>query len=86
MRCLRHALGRTIATGYTHHVERLMLLANFCLLAGIRPAAVTDWFLTVYVDAYHWVMQPNVMGMGLNATAAWSPRSPTWRRPPASTG
>jgi len=38
MRCLRQALGRTLATGYTHHIERLMLLANFCLLAGVRPA------------------------------------------------
>ena len=67
MRCLRHALGRTLATGYTHHIERLMLLANFCLLAGVHPRAATDWFLAAYVDAYDWVMQPNVVGMGLNA-------------------
>jgi deoxyribodipyrimidine photolyase-related protein len=67
MRCLRHALGRTLATGYTHHIERLMLLANFCLLAGAHPRAATDWFLAAYVDVYDWVMQPNVVGMGLNA-------------------
>lgn len=67
MRCMRRALGRTLATGYTHHIERLMLPANFCLLAGVRPRAVTDWFLAAYVDAYGWVTQPNVMGMGLNA-------------------
>ena len=44
-----------------------MLLCNFCLLAGIQPRAVNDWFLSFYVDAYEWVMAPNVIGMGLNA-------------------
>jgi deoxyribodipyrimidine photolyase-related protein len=67
MNCLRYAIGRAIETGYNHHIERLMLLCNFCLLAGIHPAAVNDWFLTHYVDGYEWVMAPNVMGMGLNA-------------------
>jgi deoxyribodipyrimidine photolyase-related protein len=67
MNCLRHALCRAEATGYNHHIERLMLLCNFCLLAGVRPAAVNDWFLSFYVDAYEWVMAPNVIGMGLNA-------------------
>lgn len=67
MRCLRHVVERAAASGYTHHIERLMLVCNFCLLAGVRPAEVNDWFLAHYIDAYDWVMQPNVMGMGLNA-------------------
>ncbi|MGC9336306.1 MAG: cryptochrome/photolyase family protein [Anaerolineae bacterium] len=67
MNCLRHALQRAIDTGYNHHIERLMLLCNFCLLAGVRPQAVNDWFLSFYIDAYEWVMVPNVLGMGLNA-------------------
>jgi deoxyribodipyrimidine photolyase-related protein len=67
MNCLNHAILRAIENGYNHHIERLMLLCNFCLLAGIRPAVVNDWFLTFYVDAYEWVMTPNVIGMGLNA-------------------
>jgi deoxyribodipyrimidine photolyase-related protein len=67
MNCLRHAIRRAIDTGYNHHIERLMLLCNFCLLAGIQPAAVNDWFLSCYADAYDWVMAPNVLGMGLNA-------------------
>jgi deoxyribodipyrimidine photolyase-related protein len=58
---------RALETGYNHHIERLMLLCNFCLLAGVCPRAVHDWFLSCYVDAYEWVMAPNVMGMGLNA-------------------
>jgi deoxyribodipyrimidine photolyase-related protein len=67
MNCLSHALRRALDTGYNHHIERLMLLCNYCLLAGIRPMAVHDWFLSCYVDAYEWVMAPNVIGMGLNA-------------------
>lgn len=67
MNCLHHAISRAIYTGYNHHIERLMLLCNFCLLAGIHPQAVNEWFLSFYVDAYEWVMVPNVIGMGLNA-------------------
>jgi deoxyribodipyrimidine photolyase-related protein len=67
MDCLHHALQRAIDTGYTSHIERLMLLCNFCLLAGVRPQAVNDWFLSFYIDAYEWVMAPNVLGMGLHA-------------------
>jgi deoxyribodipyrimidine photolyase-related protein len=67
MHCLQCAIRRALETGYTHHIERLMLLTNFCLLAGVEPMAVNDWFLSAYVDAYEWVMLPNVLGMGLNA-------------------
>lgn len=67
MACLRHALRRAVDTGYNHHIERLMLLSNFMMLTGIDPAAANEWFLSLYVDAYEWVMPPNVLGMGLNA-------------------
>ncbi|MCB8925844.1 MAG: cryptochrome/photolyase family protein [Ardenticatenaceae bacterium] len=67
MNCLHHVIERAIGTGYNHHIERLMVLCNFCLLAGIEPMAVNDWFLAHYIDAYEWVMLPNVLGMGLNA-------------------
>lgn len=67
MNCLRHVIGRVLADGYSHHIERLMVITNFCLLAGIDPAAVNDWFWACYVDAYGWVVTPNVIGMGLHA-------------------
>ena len=67
MACLEHAVGRVISSGYGHHIERLMLICNFCMLAGIDPAQVNRWFLSFYVDAYEWVVTPNVIGMGLNA-------------------
>ncbi len=67
MNCLRQIIQRVLATGYSHHIERLMALCNFALLAGINPREVNDWFLSVYVDAYDWVVTPNVIGMGLCA-------------------
>jgi deoxyribodipyrimidine photolyase-related protein len=67
MNCLHTAIGRALKHGYTHHIERLMVLSNFCLLAGIQPHQVNDWFTACFIDAYDWVMPPNVLGMGLYA-------------------
>ena len=57
--CIRRALQ----TGYCHHIERLMILGNFMLLCGFHPKRVCDWFMELFVDAYDWVMVPNVHGM-----------------------
>ena len=67
MNCLRRIITRVLETGYSHHIERLMVLCNFTLLAGIQPRSVNEWFLETYVDAYDWVVTPNVIGMGLCA-------------------
>lgn len=67
MHCLHHAIGRALHTGYAHHIERLMLLCNFAMLARLSPQEVNAWFLSCFIDAYDWVMLPNVLGMGLNA-------------------
>ena len=67
MNCIQHVASGVLETGYSHHIERLMIVTNFCLLAGIDPAAVADWFLACYFDAYDWVVLPNVIGMGMNA-------------------
>ncbi len=76
MNCLRHTLEKVIETGYAHHIERLMLLSNFSLLAGLEPMAVNDWFLAHFIDAYEWVMLPNVLGMGLNADGGLTATKP----------
>jgi deoxyribodipyrimidine photolyase-related protein len=60
-------IRRVLATGYAHHIERLMLLANFMQLCEFQPDAVYRWFMEMFVDAYDWVMVPNVYGMGLYA-------------------
>jgi deoxyribodipyrimidine photolyase-related protein len=62
MRCLAQTISTIRQHAYTHHIPRLMLLVNFGNLAALDPAALTDWFMSVYIDAYDWVMQPNVLG------------------------
>ncbi|MBW8312907.1 MAG: hypothetical protein K0M64_12865 [Rhizobium sp.] len=61
--CLRDALLQTLELGYAHHIQRLMVLGLFALLLGVRPRAIHEWFLAVYVDAVEWVELPNVLGM-----------------------
>ena len=56
-------IRRVIKHGYCHHIERLMVLGNFMLLCGLHPRRVYDWFMELFVDAYDWVMVPNVYGM-----------------------
>ncbi|WP_309603419.1 cryptochrome/photolyase family protein [Sphingomonas sp.] len=67
MLCLSEAIRNTRDNGYAHHIQRLMVLGNFAMLAGVRPQDVADWFLAVYVDAYEWVELPNVIGMSQHA-------------------
>lgn len=67
MRCLQQALRQSLDLGYAHHIQRLMVIGNFALLAGLDVAAVHDWYLAVYVDAYEWVELPNTAGMALYA-------------------
>ena len=56
-----------LRTGYCHHIERLMILGNFMLLCDIHPDAVYQWFMELFIDAYDWVMVPNVYGMSQHA-------------------
>lgn len=56
-------IRQVLADGWCHHIERLMVLGNFMLLCRIRPNDVYRWFMEMFVDAYDWVMVPNVYGM-----------------------
>lgn len=67
MNCLRQCVLETKQNAYAHHIQRLMVLGNFALLAGIDPKQVNEWFLIVFADAYEWVEMPNVTGMVLYA-------------------
>lgn len=67
MLCLAEAIRNTRDHAYAHHIQRLMVLGNFAMLAGVRPHDVADWFLVVYADAYEWVELPNVLGMSQHA-------------------
>ena len=67
MNCLHQCVLETRKNAYAHHIQRLMVLGNFALIAGIDPVQVNEWFLIVYADAYEWVELPNVSGMTLFA-------------------
>jgi deoxyribodipyrimidine photolyase-related protein len=56
-------IKKVLATGYCHHIERLMVLGNFMLLCEFDPDEVYRWFMELFIDAYDWVMVPNVFGM-----------------------
>ena len=56
-------IQKVLKTGYCHHIERLMILGNFMLLNEYDPDEVYQWFMELFIDAYDWVMVPNVYGM-----------------------
>jgi len=60
-------IKKVLKTGYAHHIERLMILGNFMVLCEFDPDEVYQWFMELFIDAYDWVMVPNVYGMSLFA-------------------
>lgn len=76
MNCLSQCVRETKENAYAHHIQRLMVLGNFALLAGISPKEVNEWYLIVYADAYEWVELPNVSGMILYADGGYLASKP----------
>lgn len=58
-----HVIKRLLSSGYAHHIERLMVLGNAMCLLRIHPDEVYEWFMEMFIDAYDWVMVPNVYAM-----------------------
>jgi deoxyribodipyrimidine photolyase-related protein len=67
MACMDTVLAEIASSGYAHHIQRLMVLANYGLISGLDPQALTGWFHRMFIDGFDWVMQTNVLGMGLFA-------------------
>jgi deoxyribodipyrimidine photolyase-related protein len=67
MRCVDITMANLHDHGWLHHIQRLMILGNLGLIAGIDPQAMTDWMWATFVDGAEWVMAPNVVGMALHA-------------------
>ena len=67
MRCVAQALATVHDHGWVHHIQRLMVLGNLSLLAGVDPWALTTWMWESFVDGAEWVMLPNVIGMSQHA-------------------
>ena len=63
MACLHDAIAQTLAHGYAHHIQRLMVTGLYALMLGVQPKQVHAWYLAVYVDAVEWVELPNTLGM-----------------------
>ena len=57
------SINNALNNGYCHHIERLMVLGNFLLLCEVDPDTVYQWFMEMFIDAYDWVMVPNIYGM-----------------------
>jgi deoxyribodipyrimidine photolyase-related protein len=64
LRCLDTVVADVWREGWSHHITRLMVLSNLGTLLGLSPRALTDWFWVAYIDAFDWVVEPNVLGMG----------------------
>lgn len=64
LRCLDEVIRSVWEEGYSHHITRLMVLSNLAMLLDVSPRDLTDWFWAAYVDAYDWVVEPNVHAMG----------------------
>jgi deoxyribodipyrimidine photolyase-related protein len=67
MNCMKQCIQQTLDNGYSHHIQRLMITGMFGVTAQIKPQALCDWYLAVYVDAVEWVELPNTAGMALFA-------------------
>lgn len=67
MACMRSCIGQVLATGFGHHIQRLMVTGNFALISGVHPRAVSDWYLGMFVDGIDWVTLPNALGMVMHA-------------------
>ena len=67
LNCLKQSLGQVVGDGFSHHIQRLMVICNFATLAGLEPQQVNDWFYAMYVDSHDWVVTPNVIGMAMNS-------------------
>ncbi len=63
-----HCIKKAFATGYLHHIERLMVVGNFMLLYGIVPKEAFRWFMEFSIDSYEWVMCQNVLDMVFNVS------------------
>ncbi|MEG9249689.1 cryptochrome/photolyase family protein [Arthrobacter sp. Soc17.1.1.1] len=63
-------ITRILDTAYAHHIERLMILGNAALLMRAKPDAVYAWFMEMFIDAYDWVMVPNVYAMSQYAAGS----------------
>jgi deoxyribodipyrimidine photolyase-related protein len=74
--CLDRVVADVWREGWSHHITRLVILASIATLLDVSPRELTDWFWVAYVDAYDWVVEPNVLGMGTFAVGDYLSTKP----------
>jgi deoxyribodipyrimidine photolyase-related protein len=76
LHCVDTVVAQVVEEGWSHHITRLMVLSNLAVLCGFSPRELTDWFWIAYVDAYDWVVEPNVLGMATYADGGMTATKP----------
>lgn len=76
MKCMEHSIKQSLKYAYAHHIQRLMIVGNFSLLAGVHPDELDLWFLGIYIDAFEWVEITNTRGMSQYADGGWIATKP----------
>ncbi len=76
MNCMKQVIDHSLTYAYAHHIQRLMITGNFCLLTGVHPDQVDAWYLGIYIDAIEWVEMPNTRGMSQFADGGWVATKP----------
>ena len=76
MKCMEHSIKQGLEYAYAHHIQRLMVIGNFSLLAGVHPDELDLWFLGIYIDAFEWVEITNTRGMSQFADGGWIATKP----------
>ncbi len=76
LHCMDTVVAQVVEEGWSHHITRLMILSNLATLCGFSPRELTDWFWFAYIDAYDWVVEPNVLGMGTYADGGLTATKP----------
>lgn len=73
---LDDCINSALKDGYSHHIPRLMVIANLMNLCEVNPRNIFKWFMEMYIDSSDWVMVPNVFGMATFADGGWMSTKP----------
>ena len=76
LNCLHISINETINHAYNHHIQRLMIIGNIANMMGIKPEHIRRWFNEMYIDAFDWVVTPNVIGMAMFADGGFMSTKP----------
>jgi deoxyribodipyrimidine photolyase-related protein len=55
-----NTIKKILKYAYCHHIERLMVLGTYLLINNTSPTDTYNMFMEWTIDAYEWVMVPNV--------------------------